>query len=67
MIYTPENTSLAGKPVKVFVGGVLIDGAVYADTDKGIVWFAPKPVRATWRGDEIYHRKLKGNVTVEPL
>lgn len=67
MIYTPENTSLAGKPVNVYVDGVLLEGACYADTEKGIAEYAPKPVRATETGDEIYTEKVYGKVTVEPV
>ncbi|MEC8822931.1 MAG: hypothetical protein VX673_03060 [Pseudomonadota bacterium] len=68
MIYTVENTVMVGKPVHVYVNGNKIDGAFYADTERGIVKFYPQPPRIKKpERDQIYTRTLRGNVTVEPL
>lgn len=68
MIYTVANTTMAGKPVKVYVNGNQIDGAYYADTHRGIVKFYPQPARIKKpERDQAYTRTLRGNVTVEPL
>jgi hypothetical protein len=48
----------------VFVNGVMVDRAVYADTKKGIVFFVPFPVRIKKNSDEIYTRRLRGKVEV---
>ena len=50
---------------KVFVNGNYIPETTYADTKKGVVYFAPSPVRVMRRKQEIYQRKLTGTVTVE--
>lgn len=65
MIYTPENTTLIGKPVRVFVNGNEVDQVVYADDAKGLVVYFPEPTRCKKNSDELYTRKLHGNVTVE--
>lgn len=68
MIYTVENTVMAGKPVEVFVNGNRIDGAYYADTERGIVHFYPQPARIKKpERDQVYSRTLRGKVTVEPM
>ncbi len=68
MIYTVENTTMAGKPVKAFVNGNEIRGAYYADTDRGILKFFPQPARVKKpERDQVYRRTLRGKVTVEPL
>lgn len=66
MIYTFANTIEVGKPVRVFVNGNEVDSAVSADTDKGIVVYAPKPYRAAKGKDYVHTRRLRGKVTVEP-
>lgn len=67
MIYTVENTVRAGKPVKVCVNGNQIDSVFYADTERGIVKFYPRPVRLKKpERDQAYSRTLRGHVTVEP-
>ncbi len=48
----------------VFVNGHQINHVVYANERKGIVEFAPHPLRAKRNGD-VYTRKLRGVVTVE--
>lgn len=67
MIYTPENTSLAGRPVKVKVNGNLVDYAVFADTERGFVRYCPQPLRVQKGTDYVYTRVLRGAVTVEDL
>lgn len=48
----------------VFVNGHQINHVVYVNEKKGIVEFAPHPLRAK-RNGEVYTRKLRGVVTVE--
>lgn len=48
----------------VFVNECKITHVVYANERKGIVEFAPYPLRAK-RNGEVYTRKLRGVVTVE--
>ncbi|WP_375581824.1 hypothetical protein ABWH88_06835 [Marinobacter adhaerens] len=68
MIYTVGNTVMIGKPVKVFVNGNKVDGAYYADTERGIVEFYPQPPRIKKpERDQVYSRTLRGKVTVEPM
>lgn len=67
MRYTVANTMEAGKPVNAYVNGNKIDNVIIADTDKGEVVFCPDPVRSKRGTDEVYTRKLRGNVTVEPI
>ena len=50
-------------PRDVLVNGNRIGSVVYADEEKGIVVFAPYPVRTKRNGD-IYTRKLHGIVQV---
>lgn len=50
-------------PRDVFVNGNPIRHVVYANPTKGVVEFAPLPLRVK-RNGEIYTRKLRGNVTV---
>lgn len=65
MIYTVENTVLAGKTARVFVNGNEVFFVTRADTAKGVVIYIPQPPRAKKNSDEIYTRKLRGLVTVE--
>lgn len=65
MIYTVENTSRAGKRVSVSVNGNLVESPFYADTEKGIAHYYPKPLRVKRNIDEVYSRTLRGKVTVE--
>lgn len=51
---------------KVYVNGNEIDNVVMADTRKGLVEFAPEPIRIKRNGD-IYTRMLRGQVVVEPV
>lgn len=51
-------------PRDVFVNGNPIRHVVYANPVKGIVEFAPHPLRAK-RNGEIYTRHLRGTVTVK--
>lgn len=48
----------------VFMNGNLINNVVYANEQKGIIEFAPLPLRVK-RNGEIYIRKLRGVVTVK--
>ncbi|MCS5969697.1 hypothetical protein LNP26_29780 [Klebsiella variicola subsp. variicola] len=50
-------------PRDVFVNGNPINYVVYANPAKGVVEFAPLPLRVK-RNGEIYTRKLRGNVLV---
>lgn len=50
-------------PRDVFVNGNSIRHVVYANPTKGVVEFAPLPLRVK-RNGEIYTRKLRGNVLV---
>ena len=65
MIYTVENIARMGRRVRVFVNGNEVDGAVFADTEKGVVRYMPRPFRGAKGKDYIYTRKLRGSVTVE--
>lgn len=67
MIYTTKNTSEIGKPVRVFVNGNSVRSAIRADTTKGEVIYCPDPVRIQKGSDEVYTRRLRGVVTVEPM
>lgn len=64
MIYTFENTIEAGNPVMVFVDGVEIKNAIYADTKLGLVVYYADPPELIFGC--IKKRKLRGNVTVTP-
>lgn len=50
----------------VFVNGNKITNVVHADEKKGIVEFAPRPLRPNRIGG-VYTRKLRGIVTVSPI
>lgn len=50
-------------PRDVFVNGNPINHVVYANPAKGVVEFAPHPLRAK-RNGEIYTRNLRGTVIV---
>lgn len=50
-------------PRDVFVNGNPNNHVVYANLAKGIVEFAPRPLRVK-RNGEIYTRHLRGTVTV---
>ncbi|HBV6183032.1 TPA: hypothetical protein MD270_005345 [Klebsiella pneumoniae] len=52
-------------PRDVFVNGNPIRHVVYANQAKGVVEFAPLPLRVK-RNGEIYTRKLHGTVIVKP-
>ncbi|MCK9466175.1 MAG: hypothetical protein M0Q29_09840 [Thiopseudomonas sp.] len=65
MIYTVENTVLAGKTARVFVNGNEVFFVIRADTAKGVVIYMPQPARVKKNSDYIYTRKLRGLVTVE--
>lgn len=67
MIYTVENTSKAGRPVRVFVNGNEVRKAVFADTERGVVRYYPEPVRIKRGTDELYTRTVRGRVTVEAI
>lgn len=67
MLYTVANTSEIGNHVRVFVNGNEVESVVSADTDKGVVVYAPKPYRVAKGKDYVYTRKLRGKVTVEPV
>lgn len=60
-IHTPHD----GRGLRdVYVNGNLIAQVVWADTRTGIVWFAPTPLRVKKNGDEVYCRRLRGQVEV---
>lgn len=65
MIYTPENTIEIGRPLNVFVNGVKVERAVYADTDIGLVKYAPLPLRVAEGKDYMHTEEMRGTVTVE--
>lgn len=65
MIYTIGNTSAIGLIAKVAVNGNVVDKTFYADTEKGIVKYYPKPLRVKKGTEEVYSRTLRGKVTVE--
>lgn len=67
MIYTVKNTSKVGRPVKVFVNGNEVNSAIFADTDRGLVRYAPRPYRVMKGRDFLYTRLPRGKVTVEEL
>ena len=67
MRHTVHNTSEAGIRLRVFVNGNEVESAVSADTETGVVVYAPKPYRAARGKDYVYTRKLRGKVTVEPI
>jgi len=67
MLYTVENTIEVGMPVYVYVNGNQVLNAISADTDKGVVFYVPEPIRVKKNSDVIYTRKLRGNVTVVPV
>jgi hypothetical protein len=48
----------------VFVNGKHISSAVYADTGKGIVRYAPKPLRLDKYKKRVLTRTLRGEVEV---
>ncbi|UZS65585.1 hypothetical protein [Pseudomonas syringae] len=50
---------------RVFVNGNEIENVLWCNTAIGIVVFAPSPVRAKRPArEEVYTRRLRGNVTV---
>lgn len=67
MLYTVENTIEVGMPVYVYVNGNQVLNAISADTDNGVVVYAPEPVRVKKNSDVVYTRKLRGKVTVVPV
>lgn len=67
MIYTIANTVEVGKPIRVFVNGNPVEHAIRADTERGLVRYAPLPLRIKRGTDEVYTRTLRGHVTVEPI
>ncbi len=50
---------------RVLVNGNQVDWVLWADTRRGLVCYAPQPVKAKRNSDEIYTRLLRGQVTVE--
>lgn len=50
---------------RVLVNGNPVDWALWADTQRGLVCYAPQPVKVKRNSDEIYTRMLRGQVTVE--
>lgn len=67
MIYTAANTIEIGKPMRVYVNGNEVEGVISADTEKGVVVYAPKPYRVEKGKDYLYTREMRGKVTVEPI
>lgn len=65
MIYTVENTSMAGRPKRVTVNGNPVDHVIFADTERGLVRYCPLPLRIKKGTDFVYTRVLRGVVTVE--
>ena len=65
MIYTVENTVLAGKAARVFVNGNEVRQVIRADDQKGEATYVPEPARLKKGSDEVYTRKLRGKVTVK--
>lgn len=66
MIYTVENTIEVDKPVKVFVDGVRVMYAFFADTDAGIVKRYTYPFSRS--GDGYANTiTITGKVTVKPI
>lgn len=65
-----RNIHFAGDglgPRKVFVNGNQIDGVFFADIQRGIVRYHPRPFRAhNRRKGELCERALKGCVEVVP-
>lgn len=52
-------------PRRVYVNGNEVEHVLWCDTVRGLVVFAPYPVRIKRLGDELYTRRLRGSVTVE--
>ncbi len=52
---------------RVLVNGNPVDCAIWADTQRGLVCYAPRPFKMKRNSDEIYTRMLRGQVTVEPI
>lgn len=52
---------------RVFVNGNEVNWAIWADTQRGLVCYAPRPFKMKRNSDEIYTRMLRGQVTVEPF
>lgn len=52
---------------RVFVNGNQIDNVLWCDTAAGVVVYSPGPFKVKRPGrDEVYTRRLRGVVTVEP-
>lgn len=66
-IFTIENTSEIGKPVKVFLNGKKLDHCIYADTKKGKVVFFPQPLKVHKHKKKVICKTRYGQVTVEHL
>lgn len=67
MIYTVQNTIAVGRRVRVRVNGNEIEAVVFADTERGVVRYAPRPYRVQKGKDYVYTRVLRGLVTVEEM
>jgi hypothetical protein len=52
---------------RVFVNGNEVERAIWADLKRGLVCYAPTPMRIKRNSDELYTRTLRGQVTVEPI
>ena len=52
---------------RVFVNGNEIEQVICADTKRGVVIYAPEPIRIAKGKDYVYRRKLRGLVTVTQL
>ncbi|HJE69828.1 hypothetical protein [Pseudomonas oryzihabitans] len=60
------HTHSDGRGVRrVFCNGYEVKWALWADTQRGLVCYAPQPVKLKRNSDEIYTRMLRGQVTVE--
>ncbi|MNR52239.1 hypothetical protein D3C85_1720430 [compost metagenome] len=53
--------------MRVFLNGNEVDSVVFADTDKGVVRYMPKPYRVEKGKDYVYTRELRGVVTVKDM
>lgn len=53
---------------RVYINGNQINHVVWADIGKGVLLFHPHPFRRHKnRRDEIYSRKLRGNIEIVPM
>ena len=60
------HTHSDGRGVRlVYCNGYEVECAIWADTQRGLVCYAPTPIKMKRNSDEIYTRMLRGQVTVE--